>query len=262
MKLSLLTLILTFMCSSVQAADVNITADEKVEWHQKEQKIVAIGNAIATKDDMSIHADRLSGYYADRTKTPKGKSSITKVEARGNVKLRSSNADAFGHSMDYDLVQDVAILKGTPAKIKTDNETITAEDNITYYPAQQKAVAFGNVTAVDKDQNKLYSDKMVAFFKNGAKGGSLTLDKVEIYDNVKIVTKDTNVTAKRGVYYPELGKVKLFEDIVINQDGNILRGDQAETDLKSGVSKLISTKKSGRVKGVFKEKNNSVAPKK
>lgn len=125
----------------------------------KSQKIVAVGNAVATKDDMNIKADRLIGYYAGRQNTAKGKSKITKVEARGNVAMHSPKADAFGSAMDYDLVQDVVILRGEPAKIKTDTETISAEDNITYYPSQQKAVAFGNVIAVDKDSNRILPTK-------------------------------------------------------------------------------------------------------
>lgn len=255
MKLTFLTLILAFVCPALlHASDVNLTADEKVEWHQKEQKIVAVGNAVATKDKMNIRADRLVGHYADRSTTPKGKSQITKVDAFGNVIMKSPNADAYGSTMNYDLIQDVAVLKGKPAKIATAKEIITAEDNITYYPSQQKAVAFGNVMATDKE-NKLYADKMVAYFvKENETSSNIVLDKVNVYDHVKIVTPNTIVNADRGVYHPQTGKVKLFDNITINQDGNILHGDQAETDLNSGISKLISTKKSGKVKGVFKEK--------
>lgn len=256
MKLLVLAMILSLSCCySLHAADLNITADEKVEWHQKEQKIVAFGNAVASKENMNIRADKLSGYYTGKEGSSAAKSSITKVEARGNVKLHSASADAFGNSMDYDLVQDVAVLRGSPSKIQTATETITAEDNITYYPSEQKAVAFGNVTAIDKDGHHLYSDKMVALFQKDS-AGKLSLDKVEIFGNVKIVTEDATVTSDRGTYYPARGKIYLYENIVIEQDGNILRGDRAETDLNSGISKLVSASKTKRVKGVFKEKSD------
>lgn len=251
-------LTILFCCRSLHAADINITAEKQVEWHQNSQTIIAVGDAVATKEDMNIKADRLIGYYTDRSGTPKGKSSINRMEAVGNVRMHSPRADGFGDTMDYDLVQDVAILKGQPATVKTETETITAVDNITYYPSQQKAVAFGNVLAVDKDGNKLYSDKMVAnFVKNNENTQNLTLDRVQIYGNVKILNKDTEVTADRGIYFPKTGIVKLFDNVIIKQDGNILRGDRAQSDLNSGISKLIAGSTKSKVKGVFKEKESN-----
>ena len=256
MKFTLPVLLVALMVTTgtVCASDVNLTADEKVEWHQKEQKIVAVGNAVATRDDMNIRADRMIGYYASRADKPQGKSRITKVEARGNVVMKSPKANAYGQSMDYDLQQDTIILKGSPAKISTDKEVITAEDNITYYPQEQKAVAFGNVVGTSQG-NKVFADKMVAFFtKENAKSSNLVMRKVQIFGHVKITTSNAEVTAERGVYYPQEGKVRLDDNIVINQNGNTLKGDKAETNLNTGISKLISTSKTGRVKGVFKEK--------
>ena len=45
------------------AEEVHLTADERVEWHQNEQKMVAVGNAVATKQDMNIRADRMTAFY-------------------------------------------------------------------------------------------------------------------------------------------------------------------------------------------------------
>ena len=253
MKLLLTTLLLLFSAVFAYAGDVNITAEQKVEWHQKEQKMVAVGNAVATRDDMNIKSDTLIGYYKPGSGESKGK--ISRVEAKGNVRMHSDKADAFGYNLDYDLDKDTAVLLGKPAKIKTEGETITAEENITYYPSQQKAVALGNVEGTDKDGNHIYSDKMIAYFIKGKDGSSnLTLDKVDIFGNVKIVTKDTTVTADKGTYLPQSGLVKLFDNIIINQDGNLLRGDKAETNLNTGISKLLAGSAKGRVKGVFKEK--------
>lgn len=249
-------LALSACCHFAHASDIHITAEKQVEWHQKENKIVAVGDAVATKDAMNVRADRLIGYYAGRESTTKGKSSITRMQGIGSVKLHSPRADGFGDKLDYDLIKDEAVLTGNPAKIKTEKEIITARDKITYYPSEQKAIALGNVEAIDKDNNKVYADKMIAFFvKDGQNTQNLTLDKVELYDHVKIVTPDTVVTSDKGLYRPRTGKVYLYENIVINQQGNILRGDKAETDLNTGISKLLSKSKSGRVKGVFKEKD-------
>ena len=96
---------------------------------------------------------------------------------------------------------------------------------------------------------------MVAYFeKSSEQSSALTLNKVDIADNVKIVTKDATVTADRGTYMPKSGLVKLFDNIIINQNGNLLRGDKAETNLNTGISKLLAGNGKKRVQGVFKEK--------
>ena len=94
---------------------------------------------------------------------------------------------------------------------------------------------------------------MTAYFTKDA-NDKMILNKIDIEQNVKITSQDTVVTALRGTYYAIDGKIKLFDDVVINQNGNILNGSTAETDLNSGISKILSGAKSGRVSGVFKEK--------
>lgn len=257
MKTAIYTLIITaIMVFNAQAEDINLVADEQVEWHQKEQKMVAIGNAVATKKDMSIRSDTMTAFYG---KDKNGKTAINNVHAEGKVLMKSPKADAKGNTLDYDLQADTMILRGMPAQIKTATQTISASDNITYYPSLQKAIALGEVLAVDKE-NKIYSDKMISFFEKD-KSGNLEMNKVEIYGHVKIVNPKATVTSKRGLYLPKEGLVKLYEEVTIDQEGNKLNGDYAETNLNTGISKLISNK-SKRVHGIFKEKSSTSKSKK
>lgn len=263
-KLSVLFILTLFLTAQAQAEEIHLTADERVEWHQNEQKMVAIGNAVASKKDMNIKADKMTAFYESSKKEgEKARSNIRNVLASGHVVMNASSAKAYGDTMNYDLIKDVMILKGAPsAKIITqDNKTINASDNITYYPSQNKAVALGNVTAQD-GENTVYADKMISYFTKNQQGQS-ELEKVEIYsDNneVKIVNKQATVTGERGIYLPQINKVRLYNNVVINQDGNILKGDYAETDLKTGISRVLSDKKSGkRVSGIFIEKEKNTA---
>ncbi len=251
-----LAFILTLI-SMAHAEDIHLTADERVEWYRSEQKMVAIGNAVATKQDMNVRADEMTAFY-EQTSGQSG-TNIKDVHAIGNIIMTSPSAKAYGDTLDYDLRTDKMILRGKPfAKIiTTDNKTITATDNITYYPSQNKAIALGDVVAKDQDST-IYSNKMVSYFTKNDQGQS-SLEKVEIYsDNkqVKIVNKQAVVTGEWGVYLPQINKVRLYNNVVINQDGNILHGDYAETDLKTSISRVLSNKKNGkRVSGVFIEKD-------
>lgn len=242
-----------FLSFPAYSNEIHITADTQVEWHQNEQKMVAIGNAQASKQDMHIRAEKLSAKYV---KNAQGKNEVSEVHAEQNVIMTNKDTKAFGNTLDYDITEDAAILKGMPAKIKTPTEEITAVESITYYPSQEKAIALGDVEATDKDNNKLYSDSMTAYFKKDNQN-QLQMDRVEIDGNVKIITKDAKVTASKGLYLPNESKVKLFDNVTIYQGENILKGDEAETNLNTGISRLLSQKKNGRVSGVFKEKKKS-----
>lgn len=255
-KLLYLTIALGVIATPATAQYINIDADDRVEWDSNAQKITAIGNAIASKKDMEIRADQMTAYYTkNNSPQAQSKTNVSEVHAKGKVVMKSSTAKAYGDTMDYDVAKDFMVLVGQPAKIVTDKEIITAKENITYYPSLQKAIALGDVFAQDQKKNKIYSDKMIAFFKKDSKSGSLDMEKVEIYGNVRIKTANANVTADKGIYLPSTGVVKLYDHVIIDQDGNKLNGDFAETNLNTGISKLIAGKTSqGRVSGVFKEK--------
>lgn len=249
--------LLLTLTSGLRAEEIHLTADEKVEWYRSEQKMVAIGNAVATKQDMNVRADKMTAYY-EQAKT-QSSTNIKDVHAVGNVIMTSPSAKAYGDTLDYDLTKDEMILRGSPVSkiVTTDNKTITATDNITYYPSQNKAIALGDVVAKDPEST-IYSNKMISYFIKNSQGQS-ELEKVEIYSDkkqVKIVNEQAVVTGEWGVYLPQINKVRLYKNVVINQDGNILHGDSAETDLKTGISRVFSNKKTGkRVSGVFIEKD-------
>lgn len=235
-----------FLACSVQAEDIKLDADERVEYHQQENKLVAVGNAIASKGNMSIKANRLVGFY-----DAKNKNKISRVEAYQKVAMTSDQTKAFGNELIYDVKTDSATLKGNPARIKTPDAEIESEGPIVFWQSEQKAVAENKVRVTDKKGNKVRADKMTAYFTKDEKG-KLIVDRIDIADNVVINSQDAEIVADSGTYYASEDKIKLFDNITINQKGNVLKGDSAETDLKNGISKMLSNGK-GRVSGIFKE---------
>ncbi len=249
-KIWLAFFLTTFRIIPAAAYDITITAEKQVEVYQNEKKAVAIGNATAVRPDMTIKGDRLTAYFAkEKTTSGEEKNSITQMTGDGNVSLHLEKADAYGERMEYYVKEDYMVIKGKNSRIKNEKATVYADESITYYPGQNKAVAKGNVVA-NNGENKIYADTMETYFKKDAKGKQ-ELERVEIPQNPKIVTKDGDVTAKTGIYYPGTGMVYLYENVVINQNGNILNGDKAETNLNTGISKVLSGTE--RVSGVWYE---------
>ena len=225
-----------------------INADKQVEWHRDDNRMVAIGNAVVKQKSSTVKAEKITTHY----KQTSGQTEIKNIFANKEVSLNMGQTDAFGDSLDYNPKTNTAILKGNPAKIQGAKETVMA-DSITYYPHQQKAVAIGNVTILHQG-NKVFADKLISYFKKG-KSNTDEIDKIEIFGNVKITANEADVKADKGTYVPQTGIIKLYENVVINQKGNLLKGDLAESNLNTGVSKLLSNPSSGgRVFGVFKPK--------
>ena len=228
-----------------------IDADEKVEWHRDTQKMVAIGNAIAIRQNNTLKGRVLTAFYEKLP--PSNKDQITKVTGESSVTVITDKATAKGEYFEYNIPTEIAILKGKPAKIENEKGILTATASITYYGKENKAIALGNVIA-QNPKYTIYADKMVSFFDESPTGKK-TLNRVEIHAQnqpVKIVNQQAIVTGKRGTYFPLENKLKLFDDVVINQNDDILKGDYAETDLETGISRLLASKdKKGRVSGIF-----------
>lgn len=226
-----------------QKDPLHLTAEEKTELHQAENKIVAFGKAHAYNSAGEIFADKLTALFA------KEDNKISHLKAEGKVKLKNAGgAVGQGEYFEFDKARDEMILTGKPARVADKNSRISAGKQITYHPARHLAVALGNVVA-DDGKNKIFTDKMEIYLEAGAQ----TVKRVEIPQKLKIVTAKGEVTADSGIYYPQKKLVNLYDNVVITQNGNVLRSARAETKLDTGISRVLSGK--SRVSGVFYEDN-------
>lgn len=130
--------------------------------------------------------------------------------------------------------------------------TMDADERVEIYQNDGKIIAIGNAI-VKKDDKAIKADKIIGFYKKDS-NNKIAIDKIIAEGKVIITTQDAVVAADKGEYILKEDIVKLFNNVTISQNGNIIKGDYAETNLKTGISKLMSQKSGGRVSGVFKEK--------
>lgn len=86
-----------------------VTAEESFEYWKEREVVVARGNATATREDQTVSADVLTGYFR---KDADGQQKLFQIEAAGNVQIRSPEDYARGNKAVYNLDREIATLTG------------------------------------------------------------------------------------------------------------------------------------------------------
>jgi len=268
-----------FSMSQGTPQELQVFADQGIEWHAEDLRVIATGNAKAVRGTMTVDADSLTAYYRQGAKGDE----IWRLDADGAVTIRSPTDTATGVKAVYDLDQAVLVLKGHPARLVTPTDTFQASEAIEYWETRKMAVLRGDAVATRGDRT-LRADVITAHFRDknpaGAKGGpgpaaapaspaggakaagggagedSLDLQRADAYGHVILTTATETITGDRGDYVEETGIATLSGAVKMTREGgNQLEGGWAYVNMKTGISKLFPAPPSGggpaRVQGVF-----------
>jgi len=86
-----------------------LTARDGLEYQDTAQIAVARGNAVVVQNDRQVTADTMTGHFERQAD---GKLRLVRVEADGNVQIKTPNTFATGDKGDYDINKDVMTLTG------------------------------------------------------------------------------------------------------------------------------------------------------
>lgn len=243
-----------FNMSRANDAQIQVYADEGIEWMSEASRVIARGNAKAIRGNITVTADQLTAYYR---KGPGG-DEIWRLDADGSVTIRSPSETATGSKATYDLDKAIFVLRGQPARMVTATESVTATDTLEYWEKDSRAVARGNAVAIQRDRN-IKADVLTAIFKENAKK-NLELSRADAFGHVVLTTPKEQVTGERGDYNAESGIATVAGSVKITREGNELNGGYAHVNLNTGISKLFGTAPGakdgakdgdGRVRGTF-----------
>ena len=211
---------------------------------------------------------------------------IYRVEAEGSVHIFTPTDHAEGDRAIYDLDQAVLLMTGRALRLTTPNDVLTARDDMEYWAQKHMAVARGDAVVVTSDARRLAADTIVAYTTEGQAppgaaptaaatkavaaaapplatkaaatvgkppddplAASGKLQRVDAFGHVSVRTATENVTGDRAVYVPDTGIARLAGNVRITRGQNQLNGAEAEVNLKTGISRLISGS-AGRVQGL------------
>jgi lipopolysaccharide export system protein LptA len=259
------------------AQPINITANQAIEWRQADQEVIASGDAKAVRGAVTVQADQLVAHYRKKTRIASaptqtepndpedvlnsGSTELYQLDAIGHVHIFTPTDNAYGDKAVYSLDDAVLVLTGHNLKLTTPSDIVTARDSIEYYSVKDEAVARGAAMIVTNDGRSIAADVLIGYLApasaNSVPGSSSTdnsliqssqLKKVEAIGHVTIKTTSDTVTGQVGVYLPQSGLARLGGNVHITQGQNMLTGNDALVNMKTGVATLLAAS-GGQVAG-------------
>ncbi|MEX2296249.1 MAG: LptA/OstA family protein [Dongiaceae bacterium] len=227
------------------SGDIQIDAEDGIEWRREEGVYIARGNARIARGDLAVYADTLKAFYRGDGSSA---AEIYRVEATGNVRLTSPGETVYGEYAVYDVERKVLVMTGGDLMVETENEIITARDSLEYWQDQLVVVARGDAEVVQEAENRrVRADTLTGFFREDD-AGEVGLFQVEAEGGVRIQRGDEIARAGKAVYNLDTEIATLTGGVKITQGESQLNGDFAEFNLRSGVSRLLgSGEDDGRV---------------
>jgi len=189
-----------------------------------------------------------------------GNNEIYRLEADGNVKIFNQTDLAVGDHAIYDMDQAVLLLTGKTMSLTTPQQVFTARDTMEWWSQKHMAVGRGLATVTTSDGRFLGGDVLVGYTtppgaapvapkptQVAAKPGSSDpmtgatgkLQRVEAFGHVVVRTATETVTGERAVYVADTGMARIAGNVHITRGQNVADGDEALTNMKTGISTLI-----------------------
>ena len=236
------------------ASSLVVEADESLQWLQNDQQYIAIGNAVASKDDMIFRASKITADYIDDNSSTAAESAtgttITRMLGEGNSHFTRGETNSRAEIIDYDMVADIITMKGSRIEVVSPQVKINAAESLVYQRPKRLVTARGKAKVLMEDGRSIHGDTIIA---------TLSEDESEVLTiNAKgdvlvesAAPDNRSATANKADYDIRSGLALLEGDVTLFDGQSRLSGEKARMDTASGVSTLISPTKGKRVTGVI-----------
>ncbi|MDD3371230.1 MAG: LptA/OstA family protein [Alphaproteobacteria bacterium] len=253
--------------ASKPSSQIEVTADDSLEWYEDQGIYVARGNAKAIRGTLTVTADLLTAHKRDASgkKVSKDKNSaasgdIDRMTAEGNVLVTRGDARITADRAVDDLDNHVIVAKGDNLRYESGKHVVTARDSLEYWEESKTAVARGRAEAVSENRH-IKADVLTAEFRNQPSGNE-QLHKMTALGNVTVITKSDVVRGDKGVYDAARDIAIVTGHVSITRpDGTQLTGDVGEADFAANRSRLLN-EGSGRVRALLPSKPKKASAKK
>jgi lipopolysaccharide export system protein LptA len=242
---------LPFGQSGGRGQPIDITANDTLEWHEKDQQFIARGKAAAKQGDVTVNGDTLT---ADYDKTEKSNMDIYRLTAEGHVTVLANGNVMTGDKAVYDVRAGKAVMTGENLTLKMPDQTITAKNSFTYDSNKNQAQANGAAKVVRANGDTMTADSMSAFFAKDSQGQN-KLERMTADGHLVLTNPTERMTGNSGVYTESTQIATVTGNVHIMRGPNTLDGDHAEMNMQTNISKIFSGGPGGgqeqRVHGIF-----------
>jgi lipopolysaccharide export system protein LptA len=136
-------------------------------------------------------------------------------------------------------------------------------DKAEVFDTEKKAILTGRVKVVQGEstmtagrlviwyESKEEQEKGKAAASTASPSNSQTVRQFDMEGGVTISSKTQVATARRGVFNVKTDKAVLYDNVVLVQCQNVMKGDRLDVDIKRNEAKLSTNASNGRVSGLL-----------
>lgn len=220
---------------------IEIDSRHGITCVEKGRVCTAQGDVVVTHGQTEMRSDTLTATF---TLNEKGLPTVLNdLEARGNVRFTTKDKKKRGTAgrAVYTVATGQARFTGGNLSLILDDLKITAQDSLTYFEKENRAVATGRAQA-QKDTSVMTANTLTAFFqkkKSGPEGG-LVLNRVTAEGEVLLTTPKNAAQGDQAVYTPATEIAQLKGNVRLVREEGQLEGAFAEMNLATGVSEILN----------------------
>jgi lipopolysaccharide export system protein LptA len=231
---------LLFLALPAMAEDIELSADNGLEWNQKDRKITMSENARATSKDYDMRADLIETFY-------KGDKKIYRVVATGAVRVVSKTETMTTDRLAYDFDPEAITLSpdGRPTRLKTADSEIVANGEVFYNKAKFYATAT-KAEIIHAGRRLFANDIRIDFAKK-----TNEISKIVAKGDIRLIDGEEEMLGDEAEYDPKSGMTTLVGNVRLKKgDSASLSGERIVYDMNAGVARVLP-QKGAKVTGRF-----------
>jgi len=228
--------------------NIEVEADQSLEWHKQEKIYLAKGNAVIRREGVTVKADIIYAYYEESEDSD---IEVWKIEANGNVLIEDGEAKLISNKAVYLVDKEEFSSVGT-TNLLSDEYQVKSKSGIKYFRREKQMVANDDVM-VFYGENTLNCNSLIVNFEEDS-SGKLTISNMIALEDVVIESPTEKVNGQKAEYDVESQIVLVDGDVTIARENAVIVGDRTEVDMSNKevfVTKMLSKSKNNRVKAVF-----------
>ncbi len=222
------------------AENLEIVASGFLEWNQENNSYIADGNAIASQGTRSIKADKITAFYESEENRD-----IVRIEAEGAVKFADTGNSGYSETLTYEMDAKLFILSGNKNQFRSEKFTAEASNRIQYDELNGELFLQDDAQISISGERTIKAQQIEILLSDNG-----DLKSVKAFEKVKLIEEMGRIAhANQAFYQAESGTMTLKESVEIIDGKNLLQGDTAIINVKTGYSKILAGSKNQRVSG-------------